>query len=97
MAILSALEIARDEAFDTSNAPITIFIDSQKAIREIQHPASHKNRFLRGQIYHQTTVLQSTGHHIICQRAPGHSRLEGNKKADLTAKNKLNAGVHLLT
>lgn len=60
-AILSALEIARDETFNTSNAPIAIFSDSQKDLQEIQHPAAHKNRFLRGQIYHQATILQSTG------------------------------------
>lgn len=51
-AILSALEIAGDEIFDSSNTPITIFSDSEKALREIQRPASHKNRFLRERIYH---------------------------------------------
>lgn len=91
-AILSALEIARDETFNTSNAPITIFSDSQKDLQEIQHPAAHKNRFLRGQICHQATILQSTGHPIVCRWAPGHSDLEGNKKADLTANNRAEKG-----
>ncbi len=92
MGNLSALEIARDETSNTSNAPITIFSDSQKALREIQHPTSHKNRFLRGQIYYQATILESTGHPIVFRWTPGHSGLEGNKKVDLTAKNRAEKG-----
>ena len=91
-AIMDALEIAIEGTSNTSDPPITIFSDSQKAFQEIQHPASHKNRFLRGQIYQKAKILQSIGHPIVCRWTPGHSDLKGNKKADLAAKSRTEKG-----
>lgn len=105
MGDLDALDIAIQETSIANNTPITIFCDSQKALQAIQHPPSHKeNRFLREQIYHKAKKLQNIGHPVVCRWTPGHSGLEGNKRADLMAKierkkvvNKLNVGVRLHT
>ena len=92
-AISNALEIATKETLNTGNTPITIFCDSQKALQAIQRPYFHKeNRFLRGQIYHRAKILHSTGHPIVCWWIPGHSGLEGNKRADLAAKSRAERG-----
>lgn len=48
LAISDALDIAAKE---TLNSPVTIFCDSQEALRIIKHSLSHKqNRLLRGLI-----------------------------------------------
>lgn len=60
----------------------------QKVLQKIWHPASHKNRFLRGQIYYLATIFQSIGHPIVCRWTPSYFDLEKNKKANLKAKNK---------
>ena len=92
-AISDALVIAIRETSNANNTPITIFCDSQKALQAIQHPPSHKeNRFLRGQIYHKAKKLQNIGHPVVCRWTPGHSGLEGNKRADLMAKNRAEKG-----
>lgn len=60
-----ALDTAAKETLNTQNAPITIFCDSQEALRVIEHPPSHKrNRFLRGFIYEKAKRLESNGHHV---------------------------------
>lgn len=69
--------------------PITTFSDSQKALKEIQHPLSHEeNRFLRGQIYYKAKNLQDKRHSVTFRWIPGHTSLIRNEKADLAAKSK---------
>ena len=64
-AILSALDIAAKKTLNAKNAPITIFCDSQKVLRVIEHPPSHRgNRFLRGFIYEKVEKFESNGHHV---------------------------------
>lgn len=87
-AILNALDIATQETLNANNTPMTIFCDLQKALQAIQHPSYKENWFLRRQIYHKAKNLQSTRHLIIYWWTPGHSGLEGSKRADLTAKNR---------
>lgn len=73
---------------DANNTPITIFCDSQKALKAIQHSLSCKeSRFLRGLIYCKAKKLQSNGHSIVFQWIPSYSGLIGNEKADLASKN----------
>lgn len=62
-AISEALDIAVKKPNNTTNAPVTIFCDSQEALRAIEHPPSHKrNRFLRGSIYEKTKKLSGGVH-----------------------------------
>ena len=90
--MINFIEIAIEETSNNSYTPVTIFSDSQKALQEIQRSTSRKNRFLKGQIYHQAKILRSTGHPVVCRWTPGHSGLEGNIKADLTAKKRAEKG-----
>ena len=67
--------------------PVTIFCDSQKALKVIRHAAScNENRFLRNLIYQKAEELQRNGHLVAIRWIPGHSGLIGNEKADLAAK-----------
>ncbi len=93
-AITEALDIA--EKLANPKTPITIFSDSQKALRTIALLfTSQENRFLRGQVYQKTEELQRTGHPIIFQWIPGHSGLIGNEKANLFARNRAERGGKL--
>ena len=67
-AILKALDIAAKKTQNITNAPVTIFCDSQKALRVIEHPPSQKrNWFLRDSIYKRTKKLESNKHYITIQ------------------------------
>ena len=92
-AILEALDIARKETLNAKNAPITIFCDSQKEIRAIEHPYIHQgNRVLRNSIYQKAKELQHNGHPIAIRWTTSHSGLPGNERADLTAKARAERG-----
>ena len=96
-AILEALGVAKKETLNGWNTPITIFCDSQKALKTIQHPPIHQeNRFLRSLIYQKTGELQSNGHSITIRWVPSHSGLLGNEKTNLTAKARAERGGRLL-
>lgn len=88
-AISDALDAAIRETSNANSTLITIFSDSQKALKVIQHPFSHKeNRFLREQIYHKAGKLYNKGNSVICRWIPSHTGLVGNEKADLAARTK---------
>ena len=83
------LDIAAKETKNITNAPVTIFCDSQEALRTIEHPPSHRNnRFLRGSIYEKTKKLESNKHHVTIRWIPSHSGLAGNERADQAVKNR---------
>lgn len=85
-AILKALEVAL-KMLNEKDAPVTIFCDSQPALRAIQSTAlCNENRFLRNLIYYKTGQLQRDGHLVAIRWIPGHSKLPGNERADLAAK-----------
>ena len=93
-AISEALDIALKIA--NPRTPITIFSDSQKALRAIALPfTSQENRFLRSLVYQKTEILQRTGHPFIFQWVPGHSGLIGNEKPNLSARNRAERGGKL--
>lgn len=72
-----------------TNIPITIFCDSQKALRVIEHLCLHKkNQFLKGSIYKKAKELKSNKHLIIIRWIPNHLGLVDNKKANKVAKNR---------
>ena len=59
--ISNALDITAKETSNAKDVPITIFCDSQKALRAIEHSPYHKeNRFLRGLIYGKVKSLKVT-------------------------------------
>ena len=88
-AISEALGIASKTA-NIGSTPITIFCNSQKALKAIALPFTcQKNRFLRSLIY------QDNGHSITFRWIPSHSGLIGNEKADLAAKNRAEKGGRL--
>ena len=89
-AILEALGIARKETLNGRDTPITIFCNSQKALKTIQHPPNHQeNRFL---IYQKTVELQANGHSIAIRWVPSHSGFLENEKVDFTAKARAERG-----
>ena len=86
-AILKGLEIAL-KILHKKDAPVTIFCDSQKALKAIRRVDScNDNQFLRNLIYQKAGELQRNGHLVTIQWIPGHSGLPGNKKADSAARN----------
>ena len=88
-----ALDAALKETLDDIDTPVTIFCDSQKALRVIGNSPSHKeNRFLRGCIYGKVEKLEKNGHHVTLRWIPSHSGLTGNEKADQMAKRKAERG-----
>ncbi len=81
------------ETSNADNTPITIFCDSQKALKAIRYPFSHnENRFLREQIYDKAKKLQNNEHSIVCRWIPGHTGLVGNEKANLAARSRAEKG-----
>ena len=85
-AILKALEVAL-KVLGKKEAPVTIFCNSQKVVRTIQSTTScNESQFLRNLINHKAGKLQCDGYLIAIRWIPSHSRLKGNKKADLAAK-----------
>ncbi len=92
-AISDALDIAAKKTLNITKVPVTVFCDSQEALRVIEHPPLHKrNRFLRGSIYEKTKRLESNGHHVTIRWIPSHSGIVGNEKADQAAKNRAERG-----
>ena len=82
-AISNALDIAAKKTLNAKDIPITIFCDSQKVLRAIEHSSYHKeNRFFRGLI---TKKLKS---YVAIRWIPGHSGQIGNEKADQAARSK---------
>ena len=66
MCNLEFLDIAAKDSLNAKDVPITIFCDSQKAIRAIKRSPLHKeNRLLRCLIYEKAEKLESNGHHVI--------------------------------
>lgn len=92
-AVVKALEIAEKETENTREIPVTIFCDSQKALKAIQHSPFYKdNHFLRGIIYHTARQLQEQGHPIAFHWVPAHSGVTGNEKANLAARDRAARG-----
>ena len=78
-ATLSTLEIAAKKELNSKDVPITIFCDSQKALRANEHSLYHKeNWFLRGLIYENAEKLKNNGHYVTIRWIPGHPSLIGN-------------------
>lgn len=66
---------------------INIFCDSQTNINDLQSCDSRTSQALKMQIDKKARQLVQYGHDILIRWIPGHNDIEGNKKADKTAKN----------
>ena len=92
-AISNALDIVAKKTLNTRDIPITIFCDSQKALRVIEHSLYHKeSRFLKGLIYKKAKKLENNGHYVAIRWIPAHSGLIENEKADKAVRNKAKRG-----
>lgn len=88
-AILKGLEIAF-KILQERDAPVTIFCDSQKALKAIQQIDScNKNRLLRNLIYQNVGKVHCNGHLITIRWIPDHTSLISNKKVDSAARNQV--------
>lgn len=57
---------------DTKDTPVTVFCDSQKALKAVNRPSSWKeSRFMRGMIYLTTKKLDENGNRIAVYWVPG--------------------------
>lgn len=93
LAISDVLDIAAKETLNIKNVLVTIFCDSQEALRVIKHPPLHeRNRFLEGFINEKTKRFESNGYHVTTQWIPRYSGLVGNDKANQAAKNRAERG-----
>lgn len=88
-AVLEALDIARKETLNAKNAPTTIFFDSQKAIKAIEHPFIYQgNPFLRNSIYQKAKELQHNGHPMDTKPFRSSWKREGRSHRQSTSWNR---------
>ncbi len=84
--ISQALKIALKETTPKKAGRITVYSDAQMAIKQLQEAKSNVGQTLRIQIYKQARQLRAYGREVIVRWIPGHSRVEGNERADKAAK-----------
>lgn len=86
-AISDALEVAIKESRNVTATPVTVFTDSRVALTKIQKKASEPEGLaVRDLAYQRAKELTTNGHSVILRWIPGHSKVEGNEKADIAAK-----------
>lgn len=84
--ISEALKIALKESLGRKIRKVTIFSDSQTAMRELQTAKSNAGQALKAQICGQARQLQNRGGELTVRWIPGHKKIEGNERADRAAK-----------
>ena len=85
-AITKALEIAQKEYRINSYNTITIFSDSQKAIKRVKDDSLGPGQDLARQAIATADWLAQKGIEISIKWVPGHANIEGNERADYLAK-----------
>ena len=65
---------------------ITVFSDSQVAIRKLQGLKNNAGQTLRTQIIKRVKQLPTRGREVTVRWIPSHSKIEGNEQADKAAK-----------
>lgn len=76
--------IAIKETDNINTTPITVFTDSTAALTKIEEKGAKSA--VKDFFYQEATELVRSGHIVVFQWVPGHSKIEGNKRADLAAK-----------
>lgn len=84
--ISDAVGVALREAAPRRTQKISIFSDSQAAIKELQDSKRNAGQALRIQIYRRVNQLQARGGKVTVRWIPSHSGIEGNEQADKAAK-----------
>ena len=86
LAITEALNIAQKEYRINSYNAITIFSDSQRAIKRVEDDRLGPGQALAIQAIAQATWLAQKGVDISVKWVPSHKGIEGNERADQLAK-----------
>ena len=61
---------------------VTVFLDSQTAIRKLQGSKTGAGQALKAQIVKRAKQLQTRGSEVTIRWVPSHSKIEGNERAD---------------
>ncbi len=71
---------------------VTVFSNSETAIRKIQGSKTGAGQALKAQIVKRAKQLQSKGSEVTIRWVPSHSKIEGNEQADKAAKEAATGG-----
>ena len=82
--VSGALKVALNTA--GNQEAITIFLDSQAAIKKIRKSDGGAGQAVASQIHKRTRQLMDRGHTVEVRWVPGHAGVEGNEVADQAAK-----------
>ena len=85
--ISEAIKVAEQRSREVLHSlVISIFYDSQTTINNLREDHSSGGQALKRQIYQKTEWQVQQGYDISIRWIPGHSKIEGNEKADRAAK-----------
>ena len=81
-----ALSVALKETALRNSYKVTVFSDSQTAIRKLQGLITGRGQALKAQIVKRTKLLQARDSEVTIQWIPSHSKVEENERVDIAAK-----------
>ena len=82
-----ALELAIKETRNITATPVTVFTDLRAALIKIQKKASAPEGLaVRDLVHQKPKELTTNGHSVTLRWVPGHSKVEGNERANCAAK-----------
>jgi ribonuclease HI len=89
LGVSDALGVALKVA--AQNEAITVFLDSQVAIQRIRSSTTQAGQAITGQIHKRARQLQQRGNKVTIRWVPGHLGIDGNERADKSAKEAANS------
>lgn len=84
--VSEALGVALRETALRKTYKVTVFSDSQTAIRKLQGSKNGAVQALKAQIVKRAKQIQTGGREVTIRWIPSHSKIEGNEQADKAAK-----------
>ncbi len=84
--ISEALKIALKESTSKKICRVTVFSDSQTALKQLRNVKSNAGQALKSQIFRLAKQLYNRGGEVIVRWIPSHKGIEGNERADNAAK-----------